>query len=190
MVKNFAQLQQQGQIVRDSYFKFIKNAASGMTHEYQLLQSKVDAALRQLKLYPTDLNNHNQKKLDDLSRYCSARTVSEPTPEFSITCTKCGYSLSDILNYTALAPTKENELLIIQSSFITEVPPEPEDESEPGSDTEKPTPPPIPPRKIKLQVPDKFMTVQTYKTLLTAQLSALASARPDEKIELTVEWSE
>jgi hypothetical protein len=190
MVKNFAQLQQQGQIVRDSYFKFIKNAASGMTHEYQLLQGKVDAALRQLKLYPTDLNNHNQKKLDDLSRYCSARTVSEPTPEFSITCTKCGYSLSDILNYTALAPTKDNELLIIQSSFITEAPPEPEVEPEPGSDPEKPTPPPIPPRKIKLQVPDKFMTVQTYKTLLTAQLSALASARPDEKIELTVEWSE
>ena len=187
MVKNFAQLQQQAQVVRDSYFKFIKNAASGMTHEYQLLQGKVDAALRQLKLYPTDLNSHNQKKLDDLSRYCTARTVSEPTPEFSITCSRCGYSLSDILNYTALAPTKENELLIIQSSFITEAPPEPEDEPELESNPEKPTPPPLPPRKIKLLVPSKFMTVQAYKTLLTAQLSALASARPDEKIELAIE---
>ena len=128
-----------------------------------------------------------QKKLDDLSRYCTARTVSEPTPEFSITCSRCGYSLSDILNYTALAPTKENELLIIQSSFITEAPPEPEDEPELESNPEKPTPPPLPPRKIKLQVPSKFMTVQAYKTLLTSQLSALASARPDEKIELAIE---
>jgi hypothetical protein len=185
MVKNFAQLQQQAQVVRDSYFKFIKNAASGMSHEYQLLQGKVDAAIRQLKLYPNELNTHNQKKLDDLKRYCSDRTVSEPNPEFSITCTQCGYSLSDILNYTALAPAKENELLIIQSSFITEEPPEPE----PDSDTEKPKPP-IPPRKIKLQVPSKFMTVQAYKTLLTSQLSALASARPDEKIELAIETLE
>jgi hypothetical protein len=185
MVKNFAQLQQQAQVVRDNYFKFIKNAASGMTHEYQLLQGKVDAAIRQLKLYPTELNTHNQKKLDDLKRYCTDRTVGEPSLELSITCTKCGYSLSDILNYTALAPTKENELLIIQSSFIAEEPSKPE----PDSNPEKPTPP-KPPRKIKLQVPGKFMTVQEYKTLLTSQLSALASARPDEKIELAIETLE
>jgi hypothetical protein len=186
MVKNFAQLQQQAQVVKDSYFKFIKNAASGMTHEYQLLLGKVDSAIHSLKQnYPSELNAHNQKKLDDLKRYCTDRTVGEPSLEFSITCTKCGYSLSDILNYTALAPTKENELLIIQSSFITEAPPEPE----PDSDPEKPTPP-KPPRKIKLQVPGKFMTVQEYKALLTSQLSALASARPDEKIELAIETLE
>jgi hypothetical protein len=186
MVKNIAQLQQQAQVVKDIYFKFIKNAASGMSHKYQLLQGKVDAAIRQLKLYPIDLNSHNQKKLDDLSRYCTDRTISEPNPEFSTTCTKCGYSLSDILNYTALAPTKENELLIIQSSFIAEVPPEPK----PGSDLEKSIPPTKPPRKIKMQVPGKFMTVQEYKTLLTSQLSALASARADEKIELAIETLE
>ncbi|MCD2450192.1 BREX system P-loop protein BrxC [Methylicorpusculum oleiharenae] len=186
MVKNFAQLQQQAQVVKDNYFKFIKNAASGMTHEYQLLLGKVDSAIRQLKQhYPSELNVHNQKKLDDLKRYCTDRTVGEPSLDFSITCTKCGYSLSDILNYTALAPAKENELLIIQSSFIAEAPPEPE----PDSDLEKPTPP-KPPRKIKLQVPGKFMTVQEYKSLLTTQLTALASARSDEKIELAIETLE
>ncbi|GAH80895.1 unnamed protein product, partial [marine sediment metagenome] len=36
MVKNFAQLQKQAQVVKDSYFTLIKNAASGMKHEYQL----------------------------------------------------------------------------------------------------------------------------------------------------------
>ncbi len=186
MVKNFAQLQQQAQLVRDSYFKFIKNAASGMTYEYQLLQGKVDSAIRQLKQnYPSELNGHNQKKLDDLKRYCTDRTVGEPSLEFSITCTKCGYSLSDILNYTALAPTKDNELLITQSSFIAEAPPKPD----PDSDFEKPAPS-KPPRKIKLQVPSKFMTVQEYKSLLTTQLTALASARPDEKIELAIETLE
>lgn len=31
------------------------------------------------------------------------------------------------------------------------------------------------------------MTVQEYKTLLTTQLTALAAAKPDEEIELTVD---
>lgn len=175
MVKTFAQLQQQAQVAKDRYFKLIKNAASGMTHEYQLLQGKVDGALRNLKQnYPAGLNVHNQKKLDDLKRYCSDRIVGEPNIEFSITCKNCGYSLSDILNYTALAPNKGNDLLIIQSSFIAEAPPE---TGQPGK----------PPRKIKLQVPNKVMTVLEYKTLLTSQLSALGAARPDEEIELEIE---
>jgi len=176
MVNNFAQLQQQAQVVKDGYFKLFKNAASGMTHEYQSLLGKVDGAIRNLKQnYPAELNVHNQKKLDDLKRYCSDRIVVEPNLEFSITCRNCGYSVSDIVNYTALAPTKESELLIIQSSYIAEAPPKTETEA------------PKPPRKIKLQVPGKVMTVQEYRSLLTAQLTALAAALPDEKIELDIE---
>jgi hypothetical protein len=114
MVKNFGSLQQQVQIVKDNYYRLIKNAAAGMSHEYQLLSGKVDAALRALKDYQAKLNVQNQKKLDELKRYCSDRVIKEPVLEYAITCKNCGYSLSDILNYTALAPNKESELLIIQ----------------------------------------------------------------------------
>jgi hypothetical protein len=100
--------------------------------------------------------------------------------EYSISCKNCGYSLSDILNYTALTPTKENELLIIQSSFIVEVPKPPET----GGDQ---PPAPKKPRKVRFQVTSKVMTVQEYKSLLTAQLAFLATARPDEEIELDIE---
>jgi hypothetical protein len=179
MVKDFTRLQQQAQVVKDSYFKLIKNAALGMTHEYQLLQGKVDGAIHNLEQnYPAELNVQNKKKLDDLKRYCSDRIVGEPSLDFSITCKNSGYSLSDILNYIALAPTKDNELLIVQSSFITEPPPKPEpDKPEPDK----------PPRKIKLNIPGKVMTVQDYKSLLTAQLTALSGALPDEEIELDIE---
>jgi hypothetical protein len=177
MVKNFAQVQQQAQIVKDSYFTLIKNAASGMTHKYQLLLGKVDDAIHNLKKnFPAELNVQNQKNLDDLNRYCSDRIIGEPNLEFSITCNNCGYSLSDMLNYTALVPAKENDLLIIQSSFTAEAPPKPGKAS-----------PPKLPRKIKLQVPGKVMKVQEYKSLLTSQLSALAGALPDEEIELDIE---
>jgi hypothetical protein len=183
MVKNFGGLQQQVQVVKDSYYKLIKNAAAGMSHEYQLLSGKVDAALKTLKGCPADLNVQNQKKLDELKRYCSDRIIKEPVLEYTISCKNCGYSLSDILNYTALIPTKANELLIIQSSFITEAP-KPEPETSSGQEQ-----PPVPkkPRKVRFQLASKIMTVQDYKSLLTAQLTSLAAARPDEEIELDIE---
>ena len=184
MVKNFGSLQQQVQIVKDSYYKLIKNAAAGMSHEYQLLSGKVDAALRTLKGYPAELNTQNQRKLDELKRYCLDRIIKEPMLEYAITCKNCGYSLSDILNYTALAPTKDNELLILQSSFITEAP-KPEPDTGGGSPDQPPAP--KKPRKVRFQVSSKIMTVQEYKSLLTAQLTSLAAARPDEEIELDIE---
>lgn len=183
MVKNFGNLQQQVQIVKDRYYKLIKNAGAGMSHEYQLLNGKVDAALKTLKGYPAELNVLNQKKLDELKRYCSDRIIEDPVLEYTISCKNCGYSLSDILNYIALAPTKENELLIIQSSFVTEAPkPEPDTGSAPGQ-----PPAPKKPRKVHFQVTSKIMTVQEFKSILTAQLTSLAAARPDEEIELDIE---
>lgn len=183
MVKNFANLQQQVQTVKDCYFKLIKNAAAGMGYEYQILNGKVDAAFRTLKNYPAELNIQNQKKLDNLKRYCSDRIIGDPVLEYSISCKTCGYSLSDILNYTALAPNKENELLIIQSSFIEE-PPKTDPETIGGS--EQPSDPKKP-RKVRFQVFNKVMTVQEYRTLLTTQLTSLSMARPDDEIELDIE---
>jgi hypothetical protein len=182
MVNNFGSLQQQVQIVKDSYYKLIKNAAAGMSHEYQLLSGKFDAALRTLKDYPAELNVQNQNELDELKRYCSDRIIKEPLLEYSISCKNCGYSLSDILNYTALAPNKESELLINQSSFITEAPPEPQTDNTPDQ-----PPTPKKPRKIRFHVTSHRMTVQEYKSILTAQLTSLATARPDEEIELEIE---
>jgi hypothetical protein len=186
MVKNLGGLQQQVQIVKDCYYKLIRNAASGMSHAYQLLIGKVDAALKTLKGYPAELNVQNQIKLDELKRYCSVRVINEPVLEYAISCKNCGYSLSDILNYTALAANKESELLIIQSSFIAEAP-KPEPDAGPGGSPGGHQSPPKKPRKVTFQVASKVMTVREYKSLLTDQLTALAAASPNEEIELNVE---
>jgi len=179
MVKNFAAMQAQVQQVKDVYFKLIKTAAAGMSHEYQVLAGKVDAAVKQLKKdYPVDLNQHNLSKLELLQRYCADRTIAEPVPELSTKCKNCGYSLSDILNYTALVPQKENELLIIQTGFVAQAPTPVESGNTP--------PPHKPPRRVTFKVPTKVLTVQEYKSWLTAQLTALAGARPEEEIELDI----
>jgi len=180
IIKNFSELQQKAQLIKDSYFKLIKNSASALTHEYQKLSGKVEGALHKLKQnYPLDLNTHNLKKLEELKSYCSARIIEEPHLNFSITCDNCGYSLSDILNYTALAPTKENELVIIESNLITKQPQKVDPSKQ--SETQKT------PRKVKIQVPRNIITVREYKTLLTNQLMSLAGAQPDEEIELEID---
>ncbi|MBX9573698.1 MAG: BREX system P-loop protein BrxC [Candidatus Obscuribacterales bacterium] len=183
MVKNLGGLQQQVQLVKDGYYKLMKTAESGMSHAYQLLEGKVDGAMRLLKQnYPESLNKHNRQKLEELKRYCTDRIKINLALEYSISCKNSSYSLSDLLNYTALAPAKENELLIIQASFISQ-----ESNPEPGSNgadepTEKKKP-----RTVKLLISSKVMTVQKYKALLTNQLTLLAAAKPDEEIELEVE---
>ena len=183
MVKNFSQLRQEAQKVKDCYFSVLKNAASGMSHQYQFLQGKVDTALRDLqKNYPPELNTNNLRKLNDFHQYCANRIVLEPNLEYSISCANCGYSLSDMLNYSALAPSKDNDLLLIQTNFVKEAPAKPDSGTGETGEAE-----PKSPRRIKLNVPAKIMTVQQYKSLLTAQLTALTAVHPDEKIELDVE---
>lgn len=194
MVKNFANLQQQVQVVKDAYYKLVKTASIAMSHEYKALSGKIEAALRELKSYPVLPNRLNQQKLDALNAYAEKRVVGEPVLTFSISCSNSGFSLSDLLNYTAQAPLKDSELLILQSSFIKEeVQPEPTATTQPSpvSDGDEPAPTPAPtpkqPRKVALKVPCNVMTVQEYKTLLTTQLTALAAAKPDEEIELTID---
>ena len=178
MVENFAQLQQQSQIVKDRYFKLLKNAASAMTQTYQLLGEKVVTALNDLKInYPADLNQHNLRKLENLQQYCADRVVAEPEIEFSVTDKNSDYSLADMLNYSALATSKESELLMIQADFCS-----PEKNVKP-EDPDAPEPP----RKIHLQIPGKEMSVQEYKSVLQKHLGTISTARSDDTIEIDIQ---
>jgi hypothetical protein len=177
MVVNFTQLQQQAQTVKDSYFKLLKNAAAGMTHTYQVLGGKVDAALKDLQEnYPADLNQHNQSRLEGLKQYCADRTIPEPEIGFSVTDSNSGYSLSDMLNYTDLATNKESELLMIKADFV----------SDKGGGEDDDTDIPKPPRRIHFSIPAREMTVQEYRSLLQTHLAALSAANPDDTIEIDV----
>lgn len=190
MVKNFGNLQQQVQVVKDAYYKLVKTASAGMSHQYQLLSGKIDSSLRELKSYPSGPNTQNLKKLESLKTYADKRVVGDPILELSITCSNSGYSLSDILNYTAQAPLKDSELLIVQSSFIKKEPLPPKPALQPTSSIAEERPPAIEPkrpRKIAFSVPSNVITVQDYKKLLTQQLTSLAAASADEEIELTIE---
>ena len=194
IVRNFGELQEQVQVVKDTYYKLVKTASEAMSHEYRSLQGKVDEAQRELQKYPTEPNKRNLQLLDSIKSYVDKRVVGEPALGYSTNCSNSGYSLSDILNYTIQAPLKDHELLILKSGFIKELPPQP-DESEitanidnNKSDSDQYIPPaPKKPRKVAFSIPSRVMTVQDYKRFLTGQLSALVSAKPEDEIELEIE---
>jgi len=181
LVNIFGALQQQVQIVKDNYYRLLKTATAGMTQVYQVLNGKVDGALRQLQAYPAELNQQNQQGLEGLKRYCVDRIAAEPVLDYGITCKTSGYSLADVLNYTALAPSKENDLSIIQSRFIREAPPVIE-----SDETGDEGVPPKPPRKVKVQLPPKMTTVADYRSWLETELRKLTATHPQEEIELEI----
>ena len=197
IVKNFNSLQHQVQSVKDAYYKLFKAASAGMSHEYRLLNGKIDAALQELKNYPSGPNKQNLHKLETLKKYAEKRILIEPNLAYSITCSSSGFSLSDILNYTAQAPLKDSELIIIHSSLIKEeYKPEPlpqivSPDLDSGTPFSDQAPPPASilkkPRKVTFNVPSRVMTVQDYKALLTQQLTALAAAKPEDEIELNID---
>lgn len=144
-----------------------------MTYQYQILEGKVDAAIRDLTLnYPAELNTLNRKSLEQLRQYCNKRVIGEPVLGFSTSCKNCNYSLSEILNYIELVSKKESEILIVQSKFVSK--PQPSES------------PRVMPR-VKLHFSGNVMTVQNYRSLLSNQLTSLAPLKPEEEIELDIE---
>lgn len=182
-VKNFTQIGQHRQTIKDAYFKTMKTASEGMSLGYGALAKKIEAALKDLaKNYPVDANAANKAKLDALQSYCQSRIMGDPEIKMDVNCEKSGYSLSDILNYTQLLPTKEAELQVVQSSFLKIVD---NTAAEPGHEqTEQAN---TGPRKVRLQIPAKTLKVKEYKAILKAQFTALASASDGDEIELDID---
>ncbi len=188
IVNNFSKLESYAHEVKNRYFKLMKTAMSSMSYVYQSLENKVNQVILDLrKSYPAELNQASLTDLNKLKLYCSSRIVNEPNIEFSVTCTKSNFALSEIINNTTLSVNKETELMLIPTKFIKELQkPLPKDPKNPDAPTPAPLPKTI--RKISLNIPNQRLKVKEYKTLLTQQLTSLAAANPEEEIDLEINF--
>ena len=194
IVKNHAKHTQLALESKDAYFKLLSSSIEGMTSIYSSLFSKIETAQTELNSYPPEPNIANQNKLNMLKTYAKSKIVKaeDVALDYHIECKKCGFSLSDVLGYIEVMPLKENELLILQSSFVQVLPPKPQAQPEvPHAKTNEQTPPEPPkpkePTKIAFKMNKKVMSIREYKELLTNQLRALAGQNDDDTIEITLE---
>ena len=175
VIEQFADIQNAAQGIKDAYFELTSTNASTMKSAYENLIAAIQNAQKDLSSnYPTNLNKDNAAKLNNLMAYCANKVIDGVRLEYHIECQDSKFSLSDILNYIALAPSKEAELAMITGSFIKVAPnpPNPDD--------------PKLPKKINLSIPKKVMTSKEYRSLLAGQLQAMAGMDNDDKIELTI----
>lgn len=175
VIENFADIQKAAQAIKDEYYLLMSANAKTMAGLYTSLKGEIVSAQDDLtKNYPSELNKENAGKLQSLLEYCNSKIVSDVRLEYHISCQDCNYSLTDILNYIALAPTKATELQIAKSSLIKEAPKPPK----PGE--------PKPAKKIQFTVSKKIMKASEYRALLAAQIQGIASMNSDDEIELTI----
>ena len=153
-----------------------------MSSVYSDLKTEINKAQTNLNdNYPKELNRRNAEKLNLLHNYSANKIVDGVRIKFHMQCQDSKFSLSEIVNYIALAPSKAAELQVLEASFVKEQPKQ-EAPVKPGE-----APKPKEPKKLQLTISKKVMTVSEYRHLLAKQLQAMAGMSNDENVEVTLE---
>lgn len=182
VIDKFQDIQNTAQKIRDAYYQLMVENSEKMSSVYSSLLTEIKNAQTNLNdNYPKELNRRNAESLILLQNYSTNKIVDEVSLEYHVQCQKSNFSLSEIVNYIALAPSKATELQVLEASFVKEQPKQ-ELPVKPG-ETSKPTPP----KKLQLTISKKVMTVSEYRHLLAKQLQSIAGMSNDENVEVTLE---
>lgn len=172
IIEKFGEIQSTAQSIKDEYYNLMSTNASIMANAYTSLTIAIEKAQTDLTTnFPAELNRENTNKLKGLVSYCSNKTTADVNLEFHIFCKNSGFSLSNILDYIVIAPTKETELQLIISNFLKVEPAKPE----PGK-----------PKQLQLTISKNIMSAKEYRSLLASQLQAMAGIDNDDLIELNI----
>ena len=172
VIQKFADIQNSAQAIKDEYYNLMSANGKIMASSYTDLKAKVEKAQVDLGAnFPKELNENNERSLKALAENCSNKISDDINLVYQIHCKNTGFSLSDILNYIDLVPTRKTELQMAVDSFLKEEPTKPE----PGQ-----------PKKVNLMIDKSVMTVKEYRALLGSQIQALAGVGNDQLIEVTV----
>jgi hypothetical protein len=172
VVKNFAQLQQTVQKIKDAYFQLMQVAASDMSAKYLQLHANAFALVHEIDLLPVGLNVEALNKTNNILLYAEHRTSAELDIDFDIKDKKTKFTYSEMLSFIDLYTSKKTELEIIRSSLIKKAPPTPT----PGV--------PDPPKTYTAQLPGKRLKISAFKLWLRQELQKLAAASDNDDIEI------
>lgn len=182
VIDKFQDIQTSAQAIQDTYYQLMVENSEKMSSVYSDLKTEINKAQTNLNdNYPKELNRRNAEKLNLLHNYSANKIVDGVRIKFHVQCQDSKFSLSEIVNYIALAPSKAAELQVLEASFVKEQPKQ-EAPVKPGE-----APKPKEPKKLQLTISKKVMTVSEYRHLLAKQLQAMAGMSNDENVEVTLE---
>ena len=182
VVDNYKELLSEGQKLKDAYHALIVTANKKMSDAHGALRTAANATLAEIKKYPEELNRSLLVQVKAIADYADKRCNDTVSLDYTIKCSNCHLSLSEMINNTALAPQKLSELQVAGMSIVKEAPPAPEPTDD-TDDSPSPTPVPKPPKRLSLKI-SRQTTVGDFKKMLQLQLQQVAGMRDSDEIEI------
>jgi hypothetical protein len=174
VVKNFKQLQETVQKIKDAYYKLMQAAAGDMASKYTQLQKDAENLIIEINKLPDGLNEESKSKVNQILLYASQRTSPDIDIDYEVKDKLTRFAYSEILSFIQLFNSYKTELEIIRSALIRTIPPKPK----PGTKDTPVT------KVYKAQLPGKKLKVIAYKQWLQQELQKLAGASDDDEIEI------
>jgi len=174
VVKNFKQLQETVQKIKDAYFQLMQAAAADMASNYTQLQKDAEALVNEIATLPAGLNEDANIKAGNILHYASQRTSSSVDIEYEVKDKQTRFTYSEMLSFIQLFNSYKTELEIIKSGLIRTAPPK----AAPGGSPKPST------KTYTAQLPGKKITVMAYKQWLQQELQKLAGASDNDKVEI------
>lgn len=182
VVANYQSLRTLRQQVKDVYFQLFSDAMKVCAEKYTTLAASAADLVNEINRLPKGLNNDALYKANRLIQYAEDRNKSTVRIEDEVKNLENNFTYSEVLSFIDLYPRKQIDIEIIQSSLVREAPMSVSKVEEPTIATTIPTKPQ--PRTYSTRLPKNKMTVASYKNWLHNELQKLATANPDDQIEI------
>ena len=174
VVKNFKNLQETVQKIKDAYYLLMQAAATDMAAKYNTLHKEADTLQRQIATLPASLNDEAYGRTSSILQYAAQRTIASVDIDYDVKDKQTRFTYSEMLSFIELFNGKKTELEIIKSGLIKTAPPK----QEPGT-------PPAPTRNTySSTLPGKKVKVGEYKIWLQSELQKIAGASSDDDVEI------
>ena len=177
LTKNFAQLQQAAQKVKDQYHVVFEEAAAKCSENYKQIAEQINSLKKKIQSLPSGLNRNVEYTLENAQSYATNRILKEIELGFDVKETKSKFTYSEILSFIDLASQKRTDLELIEAGLKTQAP-EPLQAAEEGVTTA------VKIKKISSKLPSKNMKVGDYRKWLKSELYKVSSAGEEDEIEL------
>lgn len=174
VVKNFSQLQQTIQKIKDGYYTLMVEAATDMSAKYTGLKTETDALIREINSLPPGLNDDASYRANNLLQYAEQRTSATVDVDFDVKDRKTRFTYSEILSFIELYISKKTELDILRAGLVRTMPTKPAA----GAGT-KPTV-----KTFTAQMPGKKLKVAAYRQWLQQELQKLAGASDNDEVTI------
>ena len=160
VIKNYVELEQLYQKIRDTYFQLMKTEHDQMAEQHKQLKIKAEQEIKQIKKIDEDLNEQIIGELKDIENYAEKRTCNNLRIEYEISCQGCHFSLNEIIISNQHLPLKLSQIEILKTKVVyagTKI----KDKTEP--------------KKIKFKLDRGEFQVAKYKNLLNGKIQQLNS---------------